>query len=177
LQKNDKNMIQRKQTIYLFLAGALILISFFVPLATFIGETNSLVLYIYKVVSLVPGSETGVSPYFILPLLTIVPLITIISFLTIFLYKRRRSQLLMVRFMLLLDLTYIGLYFFHYNEVLEKLSGGIASYEYGVTIPGLEMQIPTIVFLLPLAIAMLLFLASKGIAKDEKLVRSTDRLR
>ncbi len=170
-------MIQRKQTIYLFLSGALILISFFVPLATYIGETNSLVLYIYKVVSLVPGSETGVSPYFILPLLTIVSLIAIFSFVTIFLYNRRKNQLLFVRFMLLLVLVYIGLFFFHYNEIMEQLTGGIAIYEYGITIPGLEMQIPTIVFLLPLATAMFLFMAARGISHDEKLVRSTERLR
>jgi len=153
------------------------LISFFVPLAIFVGESNSLVLYLYKVEGLVPGIETGLSPYFILPLMTIVALIVVFSIVTIFLYKKRRVQLILVRFMQLLVLTYFGLYFFHYMDVLEKLSGGFASYEYGINIPGSTMQIPTVVFILPLVSALLLFMASNGIKNDEKLIRSADRLR
>ncbi len=170
-------MIQRKQSIYLFLAGVILLITYFVPLANFIGESNSLVLYIYQVISLVPGTETGLSPYFVLPLLTSISLVIIISFITIFLYKKRKSQLLLVRFMLLLILVYIGLYFFHYMDVLENLSGGYASYEFGLVIPGIDIQIPTIIFIIPLVTAMLLFMAARGIVSDEKLIRSTDRLR
>ncbi len=170
-------MIQRKQSIYLFLAGAILIITYFVPLASFIGESNSLVLYIYQVISLVPGAETGLSPYFVLPLLTSVSMIIILSFLTIFLYKKRKSQLLLVRFMMLLILVYIGLYFFHYMDILETLSGGIASYEYGLVIPGVNFAIPTVIFIVPLVTAMLLFMASKGIISDEKLIRSTERLR
>ncbi len=170
-------MIQRKQSIFLLLAGMLMMVTFFVPLASFIGESNSYVLYIYQVVSMVPGMETGLSPYFILPLLTIVSLLVLFSFVTIFLYKKRRSQLLLVRFMLLLVLVYFGLYFFHYMDVLENMSGGYASYEYGISIPGSLIQIPTVVFIIPLVTALLLFMASRGILNDEKLVNSMDRLR
>lgn len=153
------------------------LVTFFVPLATFIGESNSLVLYLYKVEGLVPGIETGLSPYFILPLMTIVALIIIFSVVTIFLYKKRRGQLILVRFMLLLDLTYFGLYFFHYIDTLEQLTGGLASYSYGIDIPGSGIQIPTVVFVIPLVTALLLFMAANGIRSDEKLIRSADRLR
>lgn len=153
------------------------MVTFFVPLASFIGESNSLVLYIYQVVSMVPGVETGLSPYFILPLMTIVSLIVLFSFVTIFLFKKRRSQLLLVRFMLLLVLVFFGLYFFHYMDVLEQLSGGYASYDYGINIPGSAIQIPTVVFIIPLATALLLFMASRGILSDEKLINSMDRLR
>jgi len=170
-------MIQRKQSIFLFFAGSLIALTYFVPLSSFIGETNSLVLYIYKVVSLVPGSEVPTSPYFVLPLLTLVTLIVMMSFLTIFLYKNRKLQLILVRFMLLLLLVYIGVYFFYYVDVLEIQSGGIATYEYAVSIPKTEIQIPTVIFLIPVVSAMLLFMASRGIISDEKLIRSTDRLR
>ena len=169
--------MQRKQTIYLFLASAILLVTYFVPLATFIGESNSLVLYIYQVVSLVPESGTGLSPYFILPLLTTVSLIILISFISIFLFKNRKSQLLFVRFTLLLVLIYIGLYFFHYLDKLEQISGGLASYEFGINIPGIGMQIPTVIFILPLVSAMLLMMASRGIISDEKLIQSADRLR
>lgn len=79
--------------------------------------------------------------------------------------------------MLLLLLIYIGLYFFYYIDILENQTGGFANYEYSISIPGIALQIPTIVFLIPLVSALLLFMAARGIRNDEKLVRSTDRLR
>ncbi len=170
-------MIQRKQSIYLFIAGALLTLTYFVPLSTFIGETNSLVLYVYKIVSLVPGSASPFGPYFVLPLLTVVTLIVMLSILTIFLFKNRRLQLILVRFMFLLLLIYIGIYFFYYVDVLENQSGGYATYDYGILIPETTFSIPTVIFLIPLVSAMLLFMASRGIINDEKLIQSTDRLR
>jgi len=170
-------MIQRKQSIFLFLAAAILSVTYLFPIANFIGETNSLVLYIYSVVSLVPDSVLPIGPYFVLPLLSLVTLITTLSIVTIFLFKNRRIQLFLVRFMLLLLLLYIGLFFFYYVEILENMSGGIASYPYGLTVPSTEIQMPTIIFIVPLASAILLFMASRGIISDEKLVRSIDRLR
>ncbi len=79
--------------------------------------------------------------------------------------------------MLLLLLFYIGIYFFYYLDILEEQSGSLASYEYGVEIPGIGMQIPTVIFIIPLVSAALLFMASRGIISDEKLIRSADRLR
>jgi len=79
--------------------------------------------------------------------------------------------------MLLLLLVYIGVFFFYYVDVLSNLSGGIPNYPNGLTIPSTEIQIPTIVFIVPLVSAVFLFLASRGIISDEKLVRSTERLR
>ena len=170
-------MIQRKQTIYLFISAALMFVTFFFPIATFIGEDNSLIMTIFGVKSLVPGFESPVGLYFTLPLMTIVTTIVLLAFIAIFMFKKRRIQLLMVRFMLLLILSYFGLYFFYYVDTLEILSGGFASYEYGISIPGSGIQIPTMVFIIPLVSAVFLFLASRGIIHDEKLVRSTERLR
>lgn len=170
-------MIQRKQSVYLFFAAALLSITYFVPLSSFIGEKDSLVLYLYKVESLVPGFGSPFSSFFILPLFVPVTLIMIISIVTIFLYNNRKLQLTLVRFMLLLLLIYIGIYFFYYIDVLENQSGGYASYQYSVPILETGMQIPTVIFIIPLVSAMLLFMATRGITNDEKLVRSTDRLR
>lgn len=170
-------MIQRRQTVYLFLTAALLVITFFVPLGTFIGEKDSLVLYIYKIESLVPGLDLAFSPYFVLPLFSLVTLVIVIALITIFMYKKRRVQLLLVRFMLLLLLFYIGIYFFYYLDVLEANSGGLASYDYGITIPETNIIIPTIIFTLPVVSGILLFMASYGIKRDEKLIKSADRLR
>ncbi len=158
-------------------AGILMLLSFFAPIARFIGSSNSLVLYIYKVEGLVPGVDTGLSPYFIIPLMSIVSLVVIFSIVTIFMYKNRNRQLVLVRFMLLLVLVYFGLYFFYYIDILQNLTGGLASYDYGISIPGSMIEIPTMIFLIPLLTEIMLFLASRGIIKDEKLIRSVDRLR
>lgn len=170
-------MIQRKQSIYLFFAAALLSITYFVPLSSFIGEKDSLVLYLYRVETLVPGFSSPFSSFFILPLFVPVTLIVIISIVTIFLYNNRKLQLTLVRFMLLLLLIYIGIYFFYYTDVLENQSGGYASYQYNVPIFETGMQIPTVIFIIPLVSAMLLFMAARGITNDEKLVRSSDRLR
>ncbi len=170
-------MIQRRQTVYLFLTAALLVITYFVPLGTFIGEKDSLVLYIYKIESLVPGLGMPFEPYFILPLFALLSLIIAVSLIAIFVYKNRRVQLLLVRFMLLLLLSYIGIYFFYYLDVLEAKSGGLAYYEYGLAIPSTSIIIPTIIFILPVIAAALLFMASHGIIRDEKLIRSADRLR
>ncbi len=170
-------MIQRKQSVYLFLAAAILSVTYFFPLSAFIGEADSLVLYVYRVISLVPDSQVPLSPYFILPLFTLVSLVITMSFVTIFLFKNRRVQLILVRFMLLLLLVYIGVYFFYYVDILSSLSGGIASYPNGLLLPSSEIQIPTIVFIVPLVSAVLLFMASRGIISDEKLIRSADRLR
>ncbi len=170
-------MIQRKQSLFLFFAAAILSLTFFFPLSKFIGESDSLVLYIYKVVSLVPDSTLPFQPYFILPLLSLITLIIILSLITIFLYKNRRAQLVLVRFLLLLLLFYIGLFFFYYVGIFESETGGVVSYPYGLIIPSTTINIPTIVFLLPLVSAIFLFLASRGIVNDEKLVHSADRLR
>ncbi len=170
-------MIQRKQSIYLFFAAALLSVTYFVPLATFIGENDSLVLYLSKVESLVPGFNSPFGSLFNLPLFVSVTLIVIISIVTIFLYNKRKLQLILVRLMLLLLLIYIGVYFFYYIEVLENQSGGYASYPYSVPILETGMQIPTIIFIIPLVSAMLLAMAARGITNDERLIRSSDRLR
>lgn len=170
-------MIQRKQSIFLFFASVILSVTYFFPLAKFIGEQNSLELYIYKVVSLVPDSVLPINQYFILPLFSIVSLIVVMSIVTIFLFNKRSLQLTLVRFMLLLLLGYIGLFFFYYVDILTDISGGIANYPSGIVIPSTGIQIPTIVFLVPLISALFLFLASRGIISDEKLIRSTDRLR
>lgn len=170
-------MIQRKQSIFIFIAAAILFLTYFAPLGLFIGEKNSLILNLFGVQSIVPGLESPVGIYFTLPLLTIVSTIVLLAIVTIFMYKNRRIQLFLIRFMMLLLLTYMGLYFFYYVDTLEGISGGLASYEYGIIIPGTVIQIPVVIFILPLISALFLLLATRGIIHDEKLIRSVDRLR
>lgn len=75
----------------------------------------------------------------------------------IFLYKNRKQQL---RFTLLTLLVAIGILALYYKEAQEFVTGNIS-----------------LTCLLAFSTPVLLILAAIGIYKDEKLVKSTDRLR
>ncbi len=75
----------------------------------------------------------------------------------LFLYKNRKQQL---RFTLLTLLVSIGVIVLYYNEAQKFVTGNIS-----------------LTCLLAFSIPVLLTLAAIGIYKDEKLVKSTDRLR
>ena len=81
----------------------------------------------------------------------------IITLLTIFLYKKRIVQLRLCILSIVLDLLLLYLY---YREVLQYSQG-----TYSITAA------------MHLLIILSLFFAAKGINKDEKLVKDSDRLR
>lgn len=156
-------MIQRKQTLFLFFAAVALASIFFFPLAQIIGELDSLVLYIYKIVSLVPDNTVDVPPYFNLMILTLIVFPLILALVTIFLYKNRRLQMNMVKMAILLILAAIGIFFFYYIPTLENIADGRAEYQ--------------IASYSPLLAFIFFLLAYRGILNDEKLIRSADRLR
>lgn len=157
-------MIQRIQSVYLFLASLILSISFFFPIAEFIGVKDSLVLYVYKVVSLVPGSTNIYDLMFVMPLLAMVSLVVVFSFVTIFLYKNLSGQLKIIRFLMLLIAVMIGVIFLYYYDILELASGAMPNF----------VQVGAFA---PLLSLIFLFLAYKGVLKDLKKIRSADRLR
>lgn len=156
-------MIQRKQTIFLFFSAVALGLLFYFPLASFIGGQDSVMLYIHKVVSLVPDHHPDLPVYFNLPLLTLDVLLLLLTITSIFLFKNRKRQLGVVRVNIILLLAMIAVFFFYEVPVLEKLSDGLADYDTGAYFP---------------LIAFLFYvLAYRGIMSDEKLIRSADRLR
>lgn len=157
-------MIQRIQSVYLLLAAIAMGAAFFFPLADAIGSIDSLVLYTYKVESLVPDNIPNLPPYFMWPLLGLSALICVFSFLTIFLFKTRMRQMMLIRISVIMLVVLIALFFFYYSPEMELVSGGLVMYR----APGAYLPIATLVFLI---------LASRSIMSDEKLIRSADRLR
>ena len=157
-------MIQRIQSIYLLFASLILSITFYFPIAEFIGDSDSLILYVYKVVSLVPGSSNVYDIMFIMPLLAITAIIILFSLVTIFMFKNRRGQMKIIRFLMLLIAVMVGVIFLYYYDILEAASGAIPNF----------LQIGAFA---PLVSFILLFLAYKAVLKDDKLVRSADRLR
>ena len=95
--------------------------------------------------------------------LAVLNLVLVLSLVTIFRYKNRISQVKLVRFTLLLSMLLIVGIFVLYPNIVMKTSEAVSEFEIGAYIPIINL--------------LFLFLANRSILKDEKLVRSVDRLR
>lgn len=156
-------MIQRIQSLFLFLTLSACVLMFFFPVAEFLSDLHYYKLYILEFQNMVPTTEQIFSNYFTFPLIGFAAIIGLISFVAIFMYKKRRVQLLLIKICILLNIILIVGVFFGYPEVISKqinteASFGISSY----------FSLISLVFLI---------LANRGIKRDEKLIRSADRLR
>lgn len=152
-------MIQRIQTLYLFIADLLIASLFILPLAEFAGKDGRLfLLTINGVFS--DGNRDIISRSW--PLLILVCLILILVTVAIFQYKNRIRQINIsyLTVLLLIGLIAAIIFFIWRNNTI--LEGAYALKIY---------------FTFPLISAIFIFLAIRGIAKDEHLVKSIDRIR
>lgn len=156
-------MIQRIQTLFLLIVFAASLAAFFFPIANFFSSP------VYTIDLGVFGIKEYTEYGMVWPNTILLPVVLgltgIIAFATIFLYKRRKMQVRLIRFDLLLNIIYLGLIFFYYVPELETLTQTNADY---IREPGIYLPIVSVVFLI---------LAYRFIMKDEKLIRSADRLR
>ncbi|MDT8394474.1 MAG: DUF4293 domain-containing protein [Bacteroidales bacterium] len=156
-------MIQRIQTLFLFIVFVLCLAAFFFPIANFFSSP------VYTIELSVLGIKEYTDYNMTWPNTILLPVVLgltgLIAFATIFLYKNRRVQVRLIRFDLLLNIIYLALIFFYYVPALETLT--LTSAEY-ITEPGIYFPLFSTVFLI---------LANRFITKDDKLVRSANRLR
>lgn len=155
-------MIQRIQSVYLLLAIIAASIMFLFPLAEFYGNSN-FVFYIYELQFSDPDPSLVLSPYFLLPLMGAVVLIILLSFISLFSFKNRKRQMVLTKVAMGITLVLLAGYFFGYIGLLENNVGNPPEYHFA-------SFMPAIVFLF-------LLLANRGILKDEKLIKSMDRLR
>ena len=143
-------MIQRIQTIYLFLAsvvsGGLI---FVFNLWNTIKEEIFVVDLFYK----------EIITFKVIPLMFIAS--AILSLITIFLFNDRKLQFVIGRIIILINLFLLGLLIY----LSLTLSGETLVSEKGIGM------------FLPILAILLVVLANKAIKKDEDLVKSVDRLR
>lgn len=138
-------MLQRKQTLWLFLSSIFGLLQIKFPV--YHGE---------KIIeSTLKYSELNASSNIILLILVISA--AVISILTIFMFKNRKSQ--MGYTFLAIAISAGNIYYYWY--LIKDFSQG----NYSITV------------IFPLLIPVLLILAFIGILKDERLVKSLDRLR
>ena len=147
-------MIQRIQTVFLFLSAVFAGVLFFVPIASFDLGNEIVNLSIF-------GAGNSVKA---LPLLILTILMLLIPFVTIFMFKKRELQLKLSSLNVFLNAVFCGLIFLFYdNSIQENLLVETITYAFGTYIPLINM--------------VLSVLAMRWIKKDIELIKSGDRLR
>jgi hypothetical protein len=158
-------MIQRIQTVYLTASVIACALLFTFPMAKFNSDVQG--TYVLSAIGIKYMNNVD-PPIFVnfwstFPMLILVFGSIISTGISILLYKKRRTQLILVNVAFLLDVILIGLVYLYYVGYLEKLSKVLPSYQFGIFLPIISL--------------VLLVLANRAIRKDEALVKSADRLR
>lgn len=145
------SMIQRIQSVYLLgaslLSGILVLFTNF-----WLNSEGGLINFVDFFAS---------NNYMLLAVGIMFYASSLLSFVTIFLYQKRKKQLVLGRVNLVFNLLIIFILIFY----LQSLPG-----EVSISVKGIGLFIPFISF-------GLISLSNRAIKKDEKLVKSVDRLR
>ena len=158
-------MIQRIQTVYLFLAFIAIALLFAFPLAQFFSETGTYIFSITGLKNMVPGEPDAFKPIIFLPLILVAAGIGLLSLFTIFQYKKRSLQVKLTSAGVFASIALIMGVFFLYIPMIEKKTKIVPNY------------MDSIGIFLPLVALVFMVMANRAIKRDEKLVRSADRLR
>ncbi len=155
-------MIQRVQTIYLFIASLLVTLSLFMPLAFF--ATNDQFFNLYAIgLRGVEGGDVVQGTIYMFALLIVC---AILPFVNIFLYNNRMLQIRLccVEAVLLIGANIImGVYFFLSYRVFA---------DFAISTQGFK---PALIF--PLVAIFFTYLAGRGVLADEIKIRSIDRIR
>jgi len=151
-------MIQRIQTVYLFLVVVLGGTILFAPLATISGlQMKPIVLNFSNL-----NEQPSLSFVFLKILLAIIPLLSIVI---IFLYKKRGLQIKLLIVSIILTSVYFLCFYFSISHLVKILAK--VEFQYQMSI----------ISFLPLVCIVLNVLSIRAIKKDEELVKSLDRIR
>ena len=159
------SMIQRIQTIYLSLAIIALALLCFFPMASFFSEMAYLKFYLTGVKNMAPDGAVPMSIAYVSPLFLGALVIAILAGMTISLYKNRSKQIQLTNIAVMLNILFILAVLFVYIPLIERRTGIKPDYASSIGI------------YLPIVSLMFLVLANRAIKRDEKLVRSSDRLR
>jgi hypothetical protein len=158
-------MIQRIQTVYLSLTAIAIALLFAFPLAQFLSGNGAYIFSVTGLKNMVPGEPPAFNTLIFLPMILVSAAVGILSVFTIFQYKNRALQIRLTSVGVLSLIALIMGIFFLYIPMIEKTTGIIPDYSKAFGI------------YLPLVALVFLVLANRAIKRDDKLVRSADRLR
>ncbi len=161
-KKLKNKMIQRIQTVYLSAIVILMAITIFNPIVSFVNEKDSLfymldfkgISQIKNNVSVIESTTWGLT--------SVSVVISILTLITIFSFKNRLKQIRLSVINLFLTLIYYLLLIFYIWTACTRLNTDWHLH---------------LVSLFPLLCSILIYLAIGAIGKDEKLVKSLNRLR
>lgn len=157
-------MIQRIQTVWLFLAAIIVLGLFIFPYVSYIDLVGlGKKLYVTGSYSAVNNEAVREQSYVLQTIATVV--LALLPIITIFLYKDRKRQKALIFVEIALICLFAIWLIMSANSTLSLISQSLDTENIGVGF-----------FLLPVAI-IFLAMAIGGIRKDEKLIKSADRLR
>jgi hypothetical protein len=152
-------MIQRVQSIWLFLASLTLFSLLLLPIVTKINNGSEFWILISGLYQKVSTGTVKIEDFLPLSISTVV--IALMALGNIFTYRNRSLQRRICNVVIILTL---GLSFW-ISQAAQKIPGGLEGATYNI---GAFMPILTIIFC---------FLAFRGIRKDELLIKSADRLR
>ena len=155
-------MIQRIQTVYLLLSALLLGLMFFLPLAHAIGPENSVFRIMVWGYDDPTSSSSPIVNSLTLAATTLLGATIVLEIITVFRYKKRRLQKRLCTAQIVLLLLTAGVTALYLKSVGEEGFGPVAL---------------SVTAAVPLVAAILTLLARRGIVKDDKLVRSLDRIR
>lgn len=155
-------MIQRIQSLYLFVAAVATGLIFLFPLGETIDQDAIYQLGVFGLEKIAEGQTTILFSTIALVILT--GLSGALSLATIFMFKNRKLQVKLTQVGMLLSALLVAAIFYYVNEASSEIgAGAMMHYQLGIVMP-----IISLVFLI---------LAVRSIKQDEELVRSADRLR
>ncbi len=162
-------MIQRIQTVFLLLVAIAGILVFFFPIAYY--EYDSVInakFFIYKILDLrhdpFPDTESQLFPIWLtLPLIVIQGFIVVLATYTIFKFKNRTLQVRLNMLNVFLNVILVGALFLYSDFLINRALGIKPDFKIGVFFPLISI--------------IMVFLATRFIKMDERLIRSADRLR
>ena len=153
-------MIQRIQTLYLLLASLALFALFLFPIASVFDLDGMKKITVMGVYETVNGTVVQTDNFLLLTIATVV--LAFIPLVLIFLFKNRLKQ----RMFIYIDVVLVIAFSYWLASVVKNASQtALQLGDYGI---GIGLSSLSILFLI---------LAARGITRDEKLVKSADRLR
>ncbi len=155
-------MIQRIQSIYLSLTFLLSLLFLKVSILTFLESSGSVLRITFNGLIRDNSLQNHELIEKLIPLSVILILISAISLVTIFLFKKRKLQLLFSGMLIAMICIFILISGYYTYITITRYNAAI--------VPDFKMALPFVILVFSV-------LAQRGIKKDDRLIKSYDRLR
>lgn len=154
-------MIQRSQTLYLLLATISVFLLFLFPIAELANKAGSLYIFRYRgFYEIIDGKEKLIN--LTIPLAILLFISLVLPLITIFLYKKRKLQMKLCIINIILVFCILGLIAYYVAASYTKIEANV-HYKIFASMPIIAIILTVMAYI--------------GIKKDDKLIKSIDRIR